>query len=116
MDIEEIFDSSGPQRVVQVVRTSTFLMTVAADAPLDDIRSLPSHMLMGNHDLAGAETFDVTEADADDVLLATDRTWWPSPRFLDAAGRLLPDGDGDVRDRIAEAADEIRARRDGVVA
>lgn len=116
MEIDDVFDTTVPQRAVMVTRTSTFLLPIAADAPLDDVRSLPDSHLLNDDNILCAETVTVDEAPADDVLLAMAGVWWPRQAMLDAASRLLPDGDGDLLGRIVDAADEIRARRSGAVA
>lgn len=119
MGYDEIFDDTVPQRAVTVTRTTTYVLPVAADAPLGDLAAELERGDLDN-DLGRFDSFSdtasVSEADADDVLTFTASQYFPSRPLLEAAGRLLPDGPGDVRGRIADAAEEIRIRRRGAVA
>ncbi|OHV31438.1 hypothetical protein BBK14_33910 [Parafrankia soli] len=115
MNYDEIFDDTVPQRAVMVTRTIRYILPVAEGAPLGDIAAE-----LDGSDLSGfdpcTDTVSASEADSDDVLTFTASRFFPSRPLLEAAGRLVPDGPGDARNRIADAAEEIHIRRRGAVA
>jgi len=113
MDYEDIFDTTVPQRAVAVTRTTRYVLPVNAKATIHEVAALN----LGDQVLARYDSYtdvvSVSEAPIDDVVLAADGFPIPPQPLLDAASSLLPTGDGDLRQRVADAAEQIRARRRG---
>ncbi|WP_157472784.1 hypothetical protein [Frankia sp. EAN1pec] len=98
------------ERTIRETRVDTW--HGLADSP-EDARDQADHAPRA-WGTASRVVLSTSPADSEDVLTFTASRFFPSRSLLEAAGRLVPGGPGDVRGQIADAVEEIHTDTAGI--